>query len=218
MPSRRSPHAAVMIALLLLPGSAAWAGSAERPIRHRASTGSTPGEGVYGLTMLRVHGGLSAPSGDFGDLAESGWTLGCSVAHGVSRQVLMSAALSYHAYDRRPGFGDYAVTPLTMDVDAVFPTRGSVHPWVGGGLGIYHVDWKRNVTVLIGGLPYVASRSDSETDLGLNMGAGLGGPLGPRTLWGVGFRFHHLFEGDLVPTSLDFFTFQFGIGYRLGSS
>lgn len=206
MPSRRPPHAAVMIALLFLLASTAWADSAERPIRHRAAVGRSSGEGVYGLTMLRVHGGLSAPIGHFSDAYDAGWGLGVSVAHGVSRSVLLSSALTYNRFENKTYSGAHAgITPWTFNADVVLPTRSSVHPFVGGGVGLYHV----SETVEAGGFKV----STSENNFGINLGMGIGGVLSPRTLWGGSLRLHQVWGNDFIDTP--FFAFQFGLGFLI---
>jgi opacity protein-like surface antigen len=206
MSIRRIPHAAVAIALLLLFAATAWAESSDRPVRRRAYSGGTQGEGVNGLTMLRIHGGLSAPIGDFSDAYDAGWGLGGSIAHGVSRSVLLSAALAYHRFENSVFSDTHAsITPFTMNADVVLPTRSTVRPFVGGGIGLYHV----TESIDLGG----ATVSDSENNFGINMGFGVGGPLSARTLWGAGVKLHQVWGGDFLDTP--FFTFQFGFGFEL---
>jgi len=206
MPIRRMPHAAVTMILLLCFASSAWAESFEKPAQRRTYRERARGEGVDGLTMLRIHGGLSAPIGDFSDAYSSGWGLGLSVAHGVSRTVLLSTALGYHRFEHEV-FSDVhaSITPWTFGADVVIPTRSAVRPFVGGGIGLYHVSESED----IGG----ATVSASENNFGIHMGAGVGGPLSPRTLWGVGVKLHQVWGSDFIDTP--FFAFQFGFGFVL---
>lgn len=207
MSQRRMPHVTIAIAILLLAAATAWAESSGGPVRRspvRDRVGS--GEGVYGLTMVRVHGGLSAPIGDFSDRYDAGWGLGLSVAHGVSRQVLLSTALAYHRFEHTVYSDTHVgITPWTFNADFVPPTRSSVHPWLGGGIGIYHV----TESIDLGG-PTV---SDSENNFGINLGVGVGGPVSPRTLWGMGIKLHQVWGSDFIDTP--FFAIQFGLGYAL---
>jgi hypothetical protein len=212
MGNRRTLHAAVGIILLLLAAATSWAESSDgavrrRPARERAGTG----EGVYGLTMLQLHAGFSTPTGNLSEGFNSGWGAGVGIAHGVTPTILLSSSLAVHQFDAEGPNGDITIVPWTFDVDAVIPTEGKVRPWVGGGLGVYHEDVDVSAYSPVFG---AVSASLSETNFGLNMGMGLGGPLGPRTLWGAGFKFHHIFEGDTF-NDLSFFTFQFGFGYAL---
>jgi opacity protein-like surface antigen len=203
---RRIPHAAVAIAFLLLFAATAWAESSDRPVRSRAWQDRDRSEGVQGLTMIRVHGGLSAPIGDFSNVYDAGWGLGASVAHGVSRVVLLSTAVSYHRFEHEV-FSDVhaSITPWTFNADVVLPTRSAVHPFLGGGIGLYHISESEDFGF--------GTVSFSENNFGINMGAGIGGPLSPRTLWGAGVRLHQVWGGDFIDTP--FFTFQFGFGFEL---
>jgi opacity protein-like surface antigen len=207
MKNRRMPHAAVAITIVLLTAATAWAESSEGPARRGpARERASSGEGVYGLTMLRLHGGLSAPIGDFSDRYDAGWGLAASAAHGVSRRVLLSTALGYNRFEHT-AFSDthVGITPWTFNADYVAPSRSSVHPFFGGGVGIYHV----TESVDIGG----ATVSDSENNFGINLGVGIGGPLSPRTLWGAGIKLHQVWGSDFIDTP--FFAFQFGFGFLL---
>lgn len=75
-------------------------------------------------------------------------------------------------------------------------------PWVGGGIGAYSVNDQ------IEGFPDL-----DETSFGVNIGAGLAGPIARRTMLGGGFRWHSI-SGDELPDS-QFFTFQVGLGFML---
>lgn len=165
---------------------------------------SRSGGGVEGMTMLRVTGGLSMPSGDLGDAFETGIGLGLSVAHGVSRNVLLSGGFGYHHLDGDGFSGGTDIIPMTFNADVVFPTQGKVHPWIGGGIGAYNVDMEVDPLGL----------DESETNFGINLGMGLGGPMGEKTTWGAAFRYHSIFEGDTF-NDLQFVTLQFGVGFLL---
>jgi hypothetical protein len=125
--------------------------------------------------------------------------------------ILLSTAVAMHRFDADGADGNMTIIPWTFNIDAVIPTEGHVHPWVGGGFGVYNEDV--DVSAYAPGFGTI-SASVSETNFGLNMGMGVGGPLGPRSLWGTGFKFHHIFEGDTF-NDLSFFTFQFGFGFLL---
>ena len=219
---KHGPTKAVLAAvLLLLSAAAVHAEELGAPVRreatpprreppreHRAATGP----GIKGVTMIRFHAGISSPTGNFSDGFDTGWGAGAGAAYGVSPRVLLSGDLAYHHFEEKGVSGRMEIVPFTVGADYIIPTTGQVHPWVGGGIGIYHLDWSRDVLIDI--LPPVVVRaSASETDAGIHLGAGVGGPLGARTDWGVGFRIHEIFEGSGFPSS-DFITIQFGIGVR----
>jgi hypothetical protein len=218
-----TPAAALAVALLLLIAATACADSfggpvrrepsGERPAREAPRERAARAEGYRGLTLLRAHAGLSAPSGNFSNDFDTGFAAGLGLAYGVGRDVLLSTDLSYHHFGTSFGSVSMGIVPWTFDADYVIPTTGKVHPWIGGGLGIYSLNVHEDAIVVIGGLPFTASGSVGETNPGMNIEMGLGGTLSPRTDWGAGFRFHHVFEGSRF-TDLDFFTFQFGIGFK----
>ena len=210
---RHLTRGALAASLLLLLATAASAESGSGgPVRRREWRERTGDAGVAGITMLRVNGGLASPTGDFGDLFDTGFGAGFSLAYGVSPTVLLSTGLSFQTFDADFFDGDATVIPWTFNIDAVIPTTGQIRPWVGGGLGAYNVDIEERVYVPA--LNRVALVSESETNFGLNFGMGVGGPMGARTAWGAGLRYHHVFEGDVF-NNLDFFTLQFGVGFVL---
>ncbi len=185
------------------------AASAERPTRRARSS---DGPGVQGRTVLRLHGGLSSPTGDFGNAFDGGFGFGANIARGISRSVLFSVGVAYHGFDGDGFGGNATVIPFTFNLDAFLPNSGRVHPWVGGGLGLYNVEIDSGPIVV----PFfgVISGSVSETNFGINFGAGFGAPAGDNGVWGAGLKFHHVFEGDTF-TDLDFVTMQVGYGFYL---
>jgi len=195
--------------LVLVVAAEAFGASLERPVR-RSERQS--GAGVEDVTLLRLHGGFSIPSGDFGDGFDTGFGIGANIAHGVSRSILLSAGVAYHHFDGNGFGGDASIVPLTFNIEGVFPSSGKIHPWIGGGIGAYdiNVDTGPIVIPLFG----IVSGSASETNMGFNFGAGIASKAGERGVWGVGFKFHHIFDGDTFD-SIDFATLQGGYGFYL---
>ncbi len=218
--SNRPTHIVLAAALLLLLAAPARGDMLEGPVRREAPREgrtaprerTTAGPGIQGVTLIRFHAGISSPTGSFSDGFDTGWGAGAGVAYGVSPRVLISGDLAYHHFEEKGASGRMEIVPFTVGADYVIPTSGRVHPWVGGGIGIYHLDVSEDVLVDLPPLAVVRV-SDSQTDAGIHLGAGVGGPLGARTDWGVGFRIHEIFEGSGFPSS-DFITVQFGIGVR----
>lgn len=199
--------AAGLLAVTLV--SDVFAASAERPTRRSPRS---EGHGVQGQTLLRLHGGFSSPTGDFGDGFDGGLGFGANIAHGISRSVLFSAGVGYHGFDGDGFAGDATVIPFTFNLDTFLPSSGRVHPWVGGGIGFYNVEIDSGPIFV----PFfgVISGSVSETNFGINFGAGFGTRAGERGVWGAGLKYHHIFEGDTF-TDLDFVTLQVGYGFYL---
>lgn len=199
--------AAGLVAATMVPD--VFAASAERPARRAPRS---EGHGAQGQTILRLHGGFSSPTGDFGDVFDGGLGFGANIAHGISRSVLFSAGVAYHGFDGDGFAGDATVIPFTFNLDAFLPSSGRVHPWFGGGVGLYNVDIDTGPIFV----PFVGviSGSVSETNFGINLGAGFGAPAGDSGVWGAGLKYHHIFEGDTF-TDLDFVTLQVGYGFYL---
>jgi opacity protein-like surface antigen len=179
----------------------------DRPARRRwVRSRAADGYGVKDQTIVRVHGGLSAPIGNFGDRYGSGVGLGGSIGYGVGENVLLSGGLAYHRFDHEQFTNrDVSITPVTINVDFAIPTQGRAVPWVGVGTGVYHIGESvenGNTTVSI-----------SENNFGINFGVGVGAPVSARTLFGAGLKFHYVAGDDLIDTP--FFTFQMGFGFVL---
>ncbi len=197
--------AGAIAALLLADAPAATAaGPARRAIRE--------GRGVNDLTLLRMHGGFATPSGDFGDVFDGGFGFGLNVAHGVSRSVLLSVGVAYHGFDGEGFSGDASITPATINIDAILPSSGRIKPWVGGGIGLYNID--ADFGAIVVPVFGVISGSVDETNFGINLGAGFGAPAGERGVWGLGIKYHHVFEGDIFDNT-EFLTLQVGYGFFL---
>ncbi|TMQ61734.1 MAG: porin family protein [Candidatus Eisenbacteria bacterium] len=175
------------------------------PERNRSSRG-----GFEGRTMLRLHAGISTPTGDLDNLVNTGWGLGASLGYGVGRNTVLSWGVAYHHFGEELADGRVAITPVTMSVDYGFSSSGSVRPWVSGGLGLYHVSEK--VTEFVAPNTFVIS-SDEENDFGLNFGFGIATPLSPRSTFGTGFKFHHVVGDRFIDAN--FVTIQAGLAYPL---
>jgi hypothetical protein len=207
----RSAFAATVVALVLLATTDALAASAAGPARRQLRS-DREGAGVEGLTMLRLHGGLTSPTGDLGDAFDGGLGIGADIAHGVSRSLFLVGGVAYHSFDGDGFAADASIVPITFGVATLLPSSGTVRPWLAGGIGFYDIDMDfGTIQIPTFGLVTV---SDSETNFGFNFGAGFGAPAGERGAWGAGIKFHHVFDGDLFD-DLDFLTVQVGYGFYL---
>lgn len=196
------------ILLYALLAAALFAAAAPAQAQRRRYRDYDRSPGVEGQSIATIHLGLSSPTGDFDEIFNSGLGFGGSLAYGVSRSVLLSFELSHHDFDGDLPRDDASITPMTFNAAYVFPTGGSVIPWAGGGIGAYH-HHERIQDLIDTGIDF----DDSETAFGYNLGAGIGGPIGRRTLLGGGFRFHHV-DGDRL-LEANFWTFQVGLGFML---
>jgi opacity protein-like surface antigen len=163
-------------------------------------------QGFEHRTMLRVHMGISAPTGDFGDIAETGWGIGGSIGYGVGRNTVIGGGVAFHHFGNDVIDGHTNIVPITASVDYGFNTRGRIRPWISGGLGIYNVSFEDVI-------PGDGVVSDSESDFGFNFGFGIAGPMSSGTSWGAGLKYHHV-AGDQFIDS-DFFALQGGFSFPL---
>lgn len=187
-------------------GSALDSGS-ERPARRRWVRSRVEGStGVKDLTIVRVHLGLSAPIGNFGDAYGSGLGFGGSIGYGVGENVVLSGGIARHEFDHEAFTNvDATVTPITVNVDFALPTGGRAVPWVGLGTGVYHVSVSTDTGP--------TTITESENNFGVNMGLGFGAPVSSRTLFGAGMKLHYVSGDQFIDTP--FFTFQVGFGFIL---
>lgn len=208
---RRLALASIVAVLATLTAADAMASAldlgSDRPVRRRwersRASGST---GVKDLTIVRVHAGLSAPMGNFGDRYSSGLGFGGSIGYGVGENAVISGSIAHHQFDHDVFSNfDASITPITVNADFALPSGGRAVPWVGFGAGVYHV----SESVDMGSTTVTAS----ENNMGFNMGVGFGAPVSERTLFGAGMKFHYIAGDELIDTP--FFTFQVGFGFIL---
>jgi opacity protein-like surface antigen len=156
-----------------------------------------------GRAVLRLHGGASFPMGNFGNGYQSGFGAGGSIGYGVSERVLISWGAAYHNFDHEQvNDVNASITPYTIGVDYKVPVTSGITPWVGGGFGLYHVaesdDLGSGVTASV-----------SENNFGLHFGAGIGAPIGAKTMIGTGLKFHYVGGDNFIDTP--FITYQIGV-------
>jgi opacity protein-like surface antigen len=199
----------VCLALLFTAALKGHAETSDRPYREYPRERSWRG-GFEGKTLLRFHGGISTPSGEFGEAVDTGWGLGASIGYGISRNTVLSWGVAYHRFGEEFVDGHVGITPITMAVDYGFSSSGKVRPWISGGLGLYHLS--EETTEFFPPSTFVVT-SESENDIGFNFGFGIATPLNRRNAFGAGFKFHHI-EGDEFPNT-NFLTLQAGVAFPL---
>jgi len=181
--------------------------STSTSVRHYRDEGDRTFRGGFEhRTMLRVHMGLSSPSGDFSNAVNTGWGLGGSIGYGIGRNTVLSGGVAYHHFGEDFSDGHVSVVPITAALDYGFNTRGRVRPWISGGMGVYNL----SETIFV---PSVGDVSDSEADFGFNVGFGIAAPLNPSTAWGAGFKFHHIVGNNFPDTN--FIAIQAGLAFPL---
>ena len=132
-------------------------------------------------TTLYIAGGASFPTGDFGDIAKTGWMGAGGVLFNVGPQGLGVGAEIFYgqntAKDEVSSLFDVKTTPYgaMAIVDYAFGEPGGIMPYLFGGAGLL-------VTRVS-----VEGESDSESDFGYQFGAGVAFPIGETTsLFGEG--------------------------------
>jgi opacity protein-like surface antigen len=171
------------------------------PLKAHAATRRVPS--WDGHAVLRLHGGASFPLGNFGSSFQTGFGGGGSIGYGVSEHVLISWGVAYHRFDHEQvNDVNFSITPYTIGVDYKVPVRRGITPWVGGGFGLYHVAQ----SVDLGG---GTTASVSENNFGLHFGAGIGAPIGAKTIIGTGLKFHYVGGDSFIDTP--FVTYQVGV-------
>jgi hypothetical protein len=119
-----------------------------------------------------VMGGLSLPMGDLADGVESGYNITGSIYAPLGAKLKLRGDVGYESFGGKgsnsvAGF-DYNVLSFTGNV--IMPLgaermEGGIRPYLIGGGGLYRSSTK----VSIGG---VSGSSQSESDLGINVGGG----------------------------------------------
>jgi opacity protein-like surface antigen len=118
----------------------------------------------------------------------------------------VSGGVAFHHFGDEGIDGHTNIVPITAGIDYGFNSRGTVRPWIGGGLGVYNVSFEDDV-------PGTGIVSDSEADFGFNLGLGIAAPMNSTTAWGAGFKYHHVSGNDFIDS--DFITFQGGFAFEL---
>ena len=176
-----------------------------------ATVGAAP---AVAQANFSLGGGLTLPLGDFDDLVGTGW-------HGL-------AAVGFQPADFPVGFqvdgmyqrfglddvpdeidGDWQVIQGTANVVYTFTTaeESTFHPYLIGGLGLYNEKATGDeLQALVG--------DESQTDFGINGGAGFDFQLGSVGLFVEG-RFHNVFTED---NSTNFIPITAGIRFGGGGA
>jgi hypothetical protein len=166
---------------------------------------------AQGGAKFSVGGGLTLPLGDFGDAANTGWH-GLAAVSFVPNNFPVGIQIDgmYQRFGLDDGgfFGDDANFRLIQGTaNAVYKFQTSeetkIRPYLIGGVGLYNGK--------VGG-DNIIGDPESETDFGINGGAGFDFAAGSVSLFVEG-RFHNIFtEGEstnLIPIT---------VGIRLGGS
>jgi opacity protein-like surface antigen len=147
-----------------------------------AVTTTAEAQSRFGVTA-----GISSPMGDFGDVADLGFTVGAQYAMPLSGAVGLRFNGDYSRFGANGVDANWsllgAMANLTYDIN----TESGFKPYLLGGLGFYNVDLD------LAGV-------DSESELAWNVGAGYNFKWGERNLFAEIRYLSIQTEGDAITT------------------
>lgn len=175
---RRTVAGVITLALGLMAGTA-------------QAQSTTPAPVTFGAAL-----GLSMPMGDAGDVLSTGFHLEGMVGFHPNMPVEFRGELMYHRFGVSGADGNTSALGIIPNVIYPFTTQSSLHPYLIGGLGLYHLS---------------SSFGGGETDVGINVGGGLRFPLknSHASLFAEA-RFHDVFTSG---SSFNMFPITFGVTF-----
>ncbi len=166
-----------------------------------------------GQWSMGLNAGAGMPTGDYGDIAATGWNIGGNVNNMVNNNWGFGADLGYHSWgvnkDLKATFapGDkLSLSAIQATAHAMynFPVNGNAKPYFQAGLGLYNFRPKAES----GGV----SVSDSHSDLGFNFGGGMNFATQGNMTWGFGGAYHVIKTAGTVNAN----TFTAGLNLNFG--
>ena len=164
-----------------------------------------------GSNWIGFSGGTGFPTGDYGDVASTGWHLGVSGTHMMDSQWGLGADVAYHSWSGSKDFDTFAETTFgpgsefkwtgvqaTGHAVMGFPTQGSVKPYAKVGLGLYNMNLKLSSPS--------GDDNTSKSKLGFNLGGGVNFASQGNMRWGVAGAYHIVPTKDDLGSDVDFFT------------
>ena len=207
---------AVAVALVMLTAASAFAAGTTKKMTH--DSGTTSGNWTFG-----IQGGMSKPTGDYGNLANSGWNFGGQADYWMNPQWAFGGDVAYHANTAAdavnaalvadPLFGPgtemkFNTIQYGVHTTYMFPVQsGSTFPYLQGGMGGYNV----KSTISGGLLPSDVSQSK----LGFNMGAGIDFRATPVVNLGINGTYHYI---TADPVALNWFGIEGRVTFKVPTS
>ena len=155
-----------------------------------AATPALAGEKWFGF-----NGGVSGPSGDFGDAANMGYHGTLTGTYMLTPAFGVGADLGYHWWggsDDYFGSGadaSFSGIQATAQGTYMIPLQGKARPYIGAGLGLYNFGVEVESPL--------GDSDDSSSDFGYNIGGGLNWLVSPMYMMGIGAGYHSIqTEGD----------------------
>ena len=197
----------VAVALVMLTAATAFAKG--------TTNSSSTGNWTFGL-----QGGASMPTGDYGDLASTGWNFGGMADYWMNSQWGLGADVAYHA---NPGSDLANAAAVLIDgpgsemkfstiqygvhTTYMIPTQGgSMFPFLQGGVGNYNIKTK-----IDGG---TTSEEGSENKFGFNLGGGVDFRATPTVNLGVNGTYHYI---SADPSALNWFGVEGRVTFKMAT-
>ncbi len=202
-------------------------------IRRGGGYGNPEGKVAFSTQM-----GAFVPTGDFGDIAETGIHWGAALDFYPTPDASLGFDFGFGEADaknfmvqreenrlERPkpdGLGqpvqiqsfNYRSYRLGVNGRYNIPTGTNVSPYLEAGVGAYWTQRRVNGFTLGGGPAFEFSERRTTSTAGGNAGLGLNAQMGRRTNMYAGLQFHQLFDNG--PDGIDnFASFTFGLGIGL---
>jgi hypothetical protein len=208
---------AVAVALVMLTAASAFAaGSTKSTKSTSTSTSNSSGNWTFG-----IQGGASMPTGDYGDVASTGWNFGGQADYWMNSQWGFGGDIAYHANNANsdvntalaiadPG-AEMKFSTMQFGAHAIYliPTQGgTMFPYLQAGTGIYNVSTKIDGGTLLNG-------SDSQSKFGINMGGGVDFRASPTVNLGVNGTYHYI---SADPSALNWFGVEGRVTFRMPTS
>ena len=206
---------AVAVALVMLTAASAFAAGTTK-MSH--DSGTTSGNWTFG-----IQGGMSKPTGDFGNVASSGWNFGGQADYWMNSVWGFGGDVAYHANNAAddvnaalvadPFFGPgtqmkFSTLQFGVHTTYMIPTQGgTTFPYLQAGMGSYNVK-----TTIDGGL---LPGDISQSKFGLNMGAGVDFRATPAMNLGVNGTYHYI---SADPSALNWFGVEGRVTFKVPTS
>jgi hypothetical protein len=146
------------------------------------------GSAYAGSTWIGGNGGVGLPTGDYGDMAATGWHLGGTAMRQVNENWGFGGELGYHSWggSNLVNVGgdkwNFSAVQATGQARFMIPSSGNVKPYLSAGVGMYSFGAK--LTSASGNM------DTSESDMGFNFGAGMNFMSKGNSTWGFDGSYH----------------------------
>lgn len=163
-------------------------------------------------TQLGLNAGFGMPTGDFGDVVNTGYYVGGSAAYLMNPQFGFGVDFAYHSWagsDDANAAADFLLGTTGSETSAsaiqatgflllALQTQGSIDPWFKAGAGLYNLGAKIESPVL--------DDDTSESKFGFNLGAGFDYRNSPAFGIGVDATYHMIPAEDDFGVDVSMFT------------